>query len=146
MTIRAIENPTWSNGIKETLTPYSTSFEFEGVPDDNPLDRYEWFELVNEDGATQGVGWIEIDKFMGKVECEISLCVNSNHRTVRGIGVRLLEHLEDVATNKSADIFLAIVKMSNPEHDQVVSWFERRGYTIDPEESSNTNTCLKKHM
>ncbi|PGD70261.1 hypothetical protein [Bacillus wiedmannii] len=142
MFIRKIESPSWSGDIKEILTPHSASFEFSGVSDDQPLN-YEWWEIRNGDGLIMGIGWIDIDQNeFGQIEAEISLCMSSGNKGQK-VGSTLLAFLENEITKRKINITSALVKKSNPEHDSVVNWFNRRNYKIEHVFDSDTYLIKK---
>ncbi|MGH0777847.1 hypothetical protein ACQVQ8_12145 [Bacillus cereus] len=142
MIIRKIESPSWSGDIKEILTPHSDSFEFSGIPDHYPLN-YEWWEIKSANGLIMGIGWINFThNVFGQTEAEISLCVSSINKGQK-VGSTLLTFLEEEITKREFSITSALVKKSNPEHDSVVNWFNRRNYEIEHVFDSDTYLIKK---
>lgn len=141
MVIEQIEHPSWRGDIKEILAPHKESFGFEGAPDNLPLDFYQWWRIKDVNGASLGIGYVsecDMNEFSQR-EAEISICVREQSK---GVGSRLLEFLEENAKKKGCEVTAAVVKESNPVHDNVVKWFEHKGYEVVP--SSYDTVMIKK--
>ncbi|WP_182101679.1 GNAT family N-acetyltransferase [Niallia taxi] len=141
MVIEQIERPSWSGDIKEILSPHKEAFGFNDVPDNLPLNSYQWWRIKNDAGTSLGVAYVsecELNEFSQR-EAEISICVREQSK---GAGSKLLAFLEENAKNKGFDVTAAVIKEKNQDHDNVVKWFEGKGYKIAP--SSEDTVMLKK--
>jgi len=130
MEISKIESPSWSEDIKLILLPHSESFEFNEIPDNEPMDL-EWWKITNQEGVTLGVGSIDfrINEF-GYFEGEISLCVSDINKEPN-VGSTLLAFLEDECKSRNTDITSILIKKKNPEYEKVVNWFMNKNYQFE---------------
>lgn len=133
----------WREEIKEILLPHSLSFDLNGIPDNAQLNQ-EWWVYKDEQETSLGFGWIDFDKNeFGETEGELSLCVKSDSHKQR-IGSRLLAFLEEEATKRGTNIISVVVKQVNPEHDNLVHWFQMKNYKTVIE--SHTDTYMVKEI